>query len=79
LEEEIPYDDAKQALTEPNKLLQWKSEVIDIVKDRYKLNGFVYLGGFENHRSIYPWEGHKLEIDETKVSIEDFDHIFYLN
>lgn len=30
------------------------------------MGSLVALGGFQNQRDVYEWEGHTLELDETK-------------
>jgi CYTH domain len=35
----------------------------------YGLRQLVCLGGFRNMRHVYDWEGHTLELDETKYDI----------
>lgn len=45
-------------------LMEW-SKIVEKVKDKYDINGFVCLGGFRNVRRVYEWKGLKLELDET--------------
>lgn len=44
------------------------SRVLRRVRDEFGVRDYVGLGGFENIRNVYDWEGLKLEVDETRYS-----------
>jgi uncharacterized protein YjbK len=66
LEEEVDPTLAEQAMKDPNELLQWNGQLIGIIRDKYRMNGFVNLGGFKTLRKTYSWINNvQLELDET--------------
>ncbi|MNE86071.1 CYTH domain protein [compost metagenome] len=44
---------------------QWKGELMDMIRDTYKIEEYVCLGGFKNLRKKYDWEGYVLEFDQV--------------
>jgi uncharacterized protein YjbK len=67
-EEEVDAQLARQAISDPNTMLQWKGELIELLRDMYKVNGFVYLGGFKTLRKKYEFENHLIEFDQVQYS-----------
>ncbi|KAL0483605.1 triphosphate tunel metalloenzyme [Acrasis kona] len=73
-EEHIGYEKGKDILKDASLLDSFECDVVKHVKDAYQVKHFISLGGFKNHRSVYPWEGHKLEVDNTKYAFgENFE------
>ncbi|PSS07536.1 Triphosphate tunel metalloenzyme 3 like [Actinidia chinensis var. chinensis] len=69
-EEEEPIDPsfARACVAEPWRLLSLdSSRILTRVREEFGIGnkGLVCLGGFKNVRSVYDWEGLKLELDET--------------
>eukprot|EP00198_Chlamydomonas_reinhardtii_P008540 XP_001697877.1 predicted protein [Chlamydomonas reinhardtii] len=65
VEAEVPPAAAAAYLTQPSRMLA----EVPIVKDaaeKFGVGSLVALGGFQNQRDVYEWEGHTLELDETK-------------
>jgi uncharacterized protein YjbK len=57
---------ARAFLTHPDKLLEVDGDPIQRAKAQYGVKSLACLGGFENLRSDYAFEGHTLELDETR-------------
>ncbi|KAI4351135.1 hypothetical protein L6164_005518 [Bauhinia variegata] len=68
-EHEEPLDPllGRACIAEPWRLSATSSEILKRVRDEFGIgeNGFVCLGGFKNVRSVFDWNGLKLEFDET--------------
>ena len=62
-EEEISVSAARAAVEQPQLMHEWRGELIDMIRDRYRVQDFVCLNGFRNIRKRYDWEGHVLEFD----------------
>ncbi|XP_062089921.1 triphosphate tunnel metalloenzyme 3-like [Humulus lupulus] len=70
-EHEEPFDPTigRACVAEPWRLLAVdSSEILKQVREEFGVGegGLVCLGGFRNVRTVYNWEGLKLELDETK-------------
>ena len=68
-EHECDAPDAKAArafVTTPSALLTVAGDPIDRVTRDYGVSSLVCLGGFANVRKDYDYEGHTLELDETR-------------
>ncbi|KAL2482736.1 Triphosphate tunel metalloenzyme 3 [Forsythia ovata] len=70
-EEEVDPSIGYACLEEPGKLMDVDSRVLRRVKEEFGVTGFVGLGGFRNVRSVYEWNGVKLEVDEVKYEFGD--------
>ncbi|EYU38306.1 hypothetical protein ABFS82_10G113900 [Erythranthe guttata] len=71
-EEEVDPTIGRSCLDEPRKLMgEDSSRVLKRVRDEFGVEGFVGLGGFRNVRSVYEWNGVKLEVDEVKYEFGD--------
>lgn len=57
---------AREFLTNPTALLDVDGDPIARAKSQYGVASLVCLGGFENARSDFAFEGHTLELDETR-------------
>ncbi|KAL6768315.1 hypothetical protein ACKKBF_B38650 [Auxenochlorella protothecoides x Auxenochlorella symbiontica] len=68
-EVEVPPDQARGYLSDPNRLLEAGLPLVDGLKQQYGLKGLKGLGGFRNVRQEFDWEGLVLELDQTR-----FDH-----
>ncbi|GIL90756.1 hypothetical protein Vretimale_16842 [Volvox reticuliferus] len=68
VEEDIDPAVAARYLVEPNSMLR-EVPLIRTTAEKFGLASLVSLGGFQNQRVCYTWEGHVLELDETA-----FDH-----
>lgn len=68
VEADAPDPKAARAwVAAPDGLLQADIPLVrDGVKARFGLSSLVCLGGFTNVRQDWAWEGHKLELDETR-------------
>lgn len=67
-EEEEPLDPvvARGFVPEPSGILSiHPSNIVKRLREEYGVNDLVCLGKFRNVRSVYEWEGRKLELDET--------------
>ena len=64
-EEELEPSVGRACVEDPQKLKEVESRIMGRVKDEYGEYGFVGLGGFRNVRSVFEWNGLKLELDET--------------
>lgn len=66
-EEELEEGLGRGCVAEVEKLgFVEDSRVLKRVKEEFGVLEFVGLGGFENVRDVYEWNGLKLEVDETK-------------
>ncbi|KAK9819947.1 hypothetical protein WJX72_004266 [[Myrmecia] bisecta] len=65
-EEDIDPVAARQYLTHPDKLLALDCTLMNRLRSQYNLEALTFLGGFENTRHEYEYEGFVLELDETK-------------
>lgn len=68
-EEELDPVVAKECIENPSKLFEIESRVVRRVRAEFGVGsevGLVCLGGFENLRQVYEWNGLILEVDETK-------------
>ena len=68
-EDDIVPTLGRKALQDPQVLLSSSSHplITKLIKDVGSLpHGLICLGGFHNVRKEYEWEGHLLELDETK-------------
>lgn len=69
-EQEEPFDSAmgRACVAEPWRLLAVESsEILKRVREEFGVaGGLVCLGGFRNVRTVYDWQGLKLELDETR-------------
>ncbi|KAK6135500.1 hypothetical protein DH2020_010793 [Rehmannia glutinosa] len=70
-EEEVDPAIGKACFEDPQKLMDMDSRVLRRVKDEFGVKSFVGLGGFRNVRSVYEWNGVKLEVDEVKYAFGD--------
>eukprot|EP00884_Botryococcus_braunii_P016348 jgi/Botrbrau1/3397/Bobra.0337s0036.3 len=68
LEEQFPTDPkaAREFLTSPGKILALENPLIARLTEEYGVKDLVSLGGFENLRREFDFQGFKLELDETK-------------
>jgi len=64
-EESVDANDARAAVKDPSLMKQWKGELMDMIRDTYKIEEYVCLGGFKNLRKKYDWEGYVLEFDQV--------------
>ncbi|GAB2213338.1 hypothetical protein Droror1_Dr00021367 [Drosera rotundifolia] len=68
-EEEIELDVGRQIIHDPNQIWGVENRVLERVRGREFGVGegerWVCLGGFENVRRVYRWNGLRLEVDET--------------
>ncbi|KAM7475884.1 hypothetical protein LguiB_023127 [Lonicera macranthoides] len=67
-EEEEPIDPAvgRACAAEPWRLLSMDtSRIVKRVRDEFRVEELVGLGGFRNVRAVYDWKGLKLEVDES--------------
>ncbi|PIN20329.1 Triphosphatase [Handroanthus impetiginosus] len=71
--EELDPAIGKACFEDAQKLMDVDSRVLRRARDEFGVKGFVGLGGFRNVRSVYEWNGVKLEVDEVKY---DFGHLF---
>ncbi|XP_050214041.1 triphosphate tunnel metalloenzyme 3 isoform X2 [Mercurialis annua] len=68
-EEDIDPLVGRECVADPSKLGSIESRIIKRCREECGVGsetGFVCLGGFENLRDVYEWNGFKLEVDETK-------------
>mmetsp|Transcript_61536 Transcript_61536/g.194767 ORF Transcript_61536/g.194767 Transcript_61536/m.194767 type:complete len:200 (-) Transcript_61536:44-643(-) len=65
-EEEIDPTLGRACVNDPSVLLTAPVPLLQSVKERFSPAGMVCLGGFHNVRTEYDWEGHMIELDETK-------------
>ncbi|PIN20330.1 Triphosphatase [Handroanthus impetiginosus] len=70
-EEELDPAIGKACFEDPQKLVDVDSRVLRRAKDEFGVKGFVGLGGFRSVRSVYEWNGVKLEVDEVKYDFGD--------
>ncbi|CAA2960117.1 triphosphate tunel metalloenzyme 3-like, partial [Olea europaea subsp. europaea] len=70
-EEEVDPSIGYACLEDPGKLINVDSRVLRRVKEEFGANGFKVLGGFRTVRSVYEWNGVKLEVDEVKYEFGD--------
>ncbi|XP_022870212.1 triphosphate tunel metalloenzyme 3-like isoform X2 [Olea europaea var. sylvestris] len=70
-EEEVDPSIGYACLEDPGKLINVDSRVLGRVKEEFGANGFKGLGGFRTVRSVYEWNGVKLEVDEVKYEFGD--------
>jgi len=49
-EESVDANDARAAVKDPSLMKQWKGELMDMIRDTYKIEEYVCLGGFKNLR-----------------------------
>ncbi|CAI9754714.1 unnamed protein product [Fraxinus pennsylvanica] len=70
-EEEVDPSIGYACLEDPRKLMDVDSRVLRRVKEEFGVNGFKGLGGFRTVRSVYEWNGVKLEVDEVKYEFGD--------
>ncbi|KAK3039958.1 hypothetical protein RJ639_027148 [Escallonia herrerae] len=66
-EEEIDPQAGRACVFDPNELRAVDSRVVKRAREEFQVGerGFVGLGGFDNVRGVYEWEGLNLEVDET--------------
>lgn len=64
-EEEIDSVLGYECFDDPKKLADANSRVLRRAKEEFGVKEFVGLGGFQNVRNVYEWNGMKLEVDET--------------
>ncbi|KAI4379264.1 hypothetical protein MLD38_005584 [Melastoma candidum] len=76
-EEPLEESFARSCLSDPGQLLSIgkeddgghvRSEIMRRVREEFRVNELVCLGGFRNVRGVYEWKGLKLELDETEYS-----------
>ncbi|XP_075664222.1 triphosphate tunnel metalloenzyme 3-like isoform X2 [Castanea sativa] len=66
LEEPMDPTLGRACIAEPWRLLSLTdSAIVERVKQEFGVSGLVCLGGFRNVRSVYDWQGLKIEVDET--------------
>uniref|UniRef100_A0A7N2LNC0 CYTH domain-containing protein n=1 Tax=Quercus lobata TaxID=97700 RepID=A0A7N2LNC0_QUELO len=66
LEEPMDPTLGRACIAEPWRLLSvTDSAIVERVKQEFGVSGLVCLGGFRNVRSVYDWQGLKIEVDET--------------
>ncbi|CAA3025154.1 Hypothetical predicted protein [Olea europaea subsp. europaea] len=70
-EEEVDPFIGYACLEDPGKLMNVDSRVLGRVKEEFGANGFKGLGGFRTVKSVYEWNGVKLEVDEVKYEFGD--------
>lgn len=60
----------RACVEEPNRMLlmEW-SKIVEKVKDKYDINGFVCLGGFRNVRRVYEWKEKSRRQGLTAISL----------
>lgn len=67
LEDKIDPVTSRPFLERPEQLLETSHPVMDAVRKTYNpASGLVCLGGFQNVRNVFGWEGFTLELDETR-------------
>ncbi|CAM6100846.1 unnamed protein product [Calypogeia fissa] len=66
LEEEIDVVRGRDYVAYPKRIAISTSELLKKVVSKFGATDFVCLGGFRNIRSVYKWEGLKIELDETR-------------
>ncbi|XP_021912424.1 triphosphate tunel metalloenzyme 3-like isoform X2 [Carica papaya] len=70
-EEDLDFSVARECVDDPSKLLSIESRVLKRVGEEFGVGaevGLACLGGFENLREVYEWNGVKLEVDETRYA-----------
>lgn len=68
-EEDLDSSFARECVDDPSKLLSIESRILKRVREEFGVGdemGLVCLGGFDNVREVYEWNGVKLEVDETR-------------
>eukprot|EP00879_Flechtneria_rotunda_P016822 GHRR01017607.1.p1 GENE.GHRR01017607.1~~GHRR01017607.1.p1 ORF type:complete len:202 (+),score=60.18 GHRR01017607.1:305-910(+) len=67
-EVEEPVDPAvgREALKNPSSLLQLPGDILQNLAKHYNLSELKCLGGFQNVRQVFDWQGFTLELDETQ-------------
>ena len=65
IEEEVSADVARAFVSQPDMMLQHKSDILGNLRQTYGISNLMCLGGFKNLRKLYSWGGLKLEVDQT--------------
>lgn len=65
VEEDVDPGAAKGFLADPTAMIA-AVPLIRTTAEKFGVVSLVCLGGFHNQRDCFPWEGHTLELDETR-------------
>lgn len=65
LEEAVAPQLAQQFLASPSDMLT-QAPLVPAMAEKFGVTSLVCLGGFQNQRDCFGWEGHTLELDETR-------------
>lgn len=71
VEDELDVALAKQSVETPQNLLSCGSPSLQALQKEVSLEGLLCLGTFKNNRTVFDWEGHVVEVDETIYSATD--------
>ncbi|BBN15182.1 hypothetical protein MPTK1_6g17650 [Marchantia polymorpha subsp. ruderalis] len=66
LEEDIDVSLGRACVAEPWRLATTTCKLLNKVVADFACEDFVCLGGFRNVRTVFNWEGLKIELDETQ-------------
>lgn len=68
LEEEIDVVQGRDYVANPKRIATSSCQLLKTVATNFGATDFACLGGFRNIRSVYNWEGLKIELDETQFA-----------